>query len=998
MDKNKSRIFALLPVVIVFQIILLVWLFNIEKLEYINPSAFPYKLEISESAVPSDTVLSNVRFFPDSLLSYANFYTLTETECFLMNPSFGLQQRYILGKSINSSNTKVMDVDGDGFDEILFVRNFLRTIDQANNHENLDSIQFCFLDNNNGLVIFDQLNRPQEWPEDVPWKIDVTWERQIAESNRDIDYFIVSLSDNNYNEPYYSLRIYKKDSLPVQIAESRIASIPTQGFWKLNKDSLAVFTFGNRSDCFGSSVPAQVYQNSGSVYLDSLNDYEANYVQVDQTGRFRWINRLDAMCGTTDIIGLTEDRSLLTGLIRPGNKEAENTTIVSIDLNTGQLQDSKTIPGNYIPFSGQEVSNSNVTGIVWNKDKTFNIINDGGSISRQLKLKSFPSESLPLMKLADGTIVFSSYNQKSPSFIYNLKGYRIATVDGARVIPPTYPEHGRLLRNHIPVRSGSTVALYQLVENPSKLWLLKRYHLALIILIPFPLLLLTIYFVGRYAVTKTQVKQEREYYTETLERRVEERTVELERLNNSLQTEILARSQAEHDLRQQREHLEAIFNNVNDGMVTIDLDATILRVNKRFCELLSIGRYDIEQSTLSNWITTNWEIIRSQIQETRESFKSINDTQVEIETADGIKIFRVSSSLLRQKKGRIAEVLLVFRDVTHLHHLQELVEDRNKFGGMVGKSQAMQEIYKMVEDLSDSLSTVLITGDSGTGKELVASALHFSSERADGPFIKVNCSALPENLLESELFGHVKGAFTGANKDRTGRFQAARNGTIFLDEIGDISPRMQLGLLRVLQEGEFERVGDSKTLKTNARIIAATNKNLQAQISDGQFREDLYYRLNVVTIHIPPLRDREEDIALIVEHFRQQLNDETNKAIEPVTGETLEMLIKYPWPGNVRELRNAMERAFIVCHDNQLVPSHFPQEISKSPAQNILFTARSIVSESSSVEDEKSRLTSILDETLWNVSEAARRVGISRQAMYKKIRKLKLQRPGAESQ
>jgi transcriptional regulator with PAS, ATPase and Fis domain len=291
----------------------------------------------------------------------------------------------------------------------------------------------------------------------------------------------------------------------------------------------------------------------------------------------------------------------------------------------------------------------------------------------------------------------------------------------------------------------------------------------------------------------------------------------------------------------------------------------------------------------------------------------------------------------------------------------------------------MQKIYSLIEDLSDVLTTVLITGESGTGKELVADAIHYSGDRSNSPLVKVNCSALSESLLESELFGHVKGAFTGADRNKVGRFQKADSGTIFLDEIGDISPRMQLRLLRVLQERIFERVGDSTSIKVDVRVIAATNQDLAAKVKQGEFREDLYYRLRVVEIFIPPLRDRTDDIPVLVEHFIQKFNNKFNKNIAAISEGVMKVFIAYLWPGNVRELEHALEHAFVLCRQNTIAQEHLPAHLSEiSDRQTSALNGNEIDPEA---------VREALIKSGGNKAKAARLLGINVRTIFRKIEK-----------
>ncbi|OHB57912.1 MAG: sigma-54-dependent Fis family transcriptional regulator [Planctomycetes bacterium RBG_13_44_8b] len=259
--------------------------------------------------------------------------------------------------------------------------------------------------------------------------------------------------------------------------------------------------------------------------------------------------------------------------------------------------------------------------------------------------------------------------------------------------------------------------------------------------------------------------------------------------------------------------------------------------------------------------------------------------------------------------------------------LRQELKSRFNIHNMVGSSNAMQEVYRLIEQVADSNATVLIRGESGTGKDLVAHAVHYNSPRADKPFVKVNCTALPETLLESELFGHEKGAFTGATERKLGRFERAHGGTIFLDEIGDFPPNLQVKLLRVIQFKEFERLGGMETLKTNVRIIVATNKNLEEQINQRLFREDLYYRINVFPIYLPPLREHKDDIMLLADCFLEKFAAENNKHITRISTPAIEMLTRYHWPGNVRELENCIERAVLLCDGDVIRSEHLPPSL-----------------------------------------------------------------------
>ena len=263
--------------------------------------------------------------------------------------------------------------------------------------------------------------------------------------------------------------------------------------------------------------------------------------------------------------------------------------------------------------------------------------------------------------------------------------------------------------------------------------------------------------------------------------------------------------------------------------------------------------------------------------------------------------------------------------------LRSELQDKYSFNNMIGKAHNMEQVFDLIDTVADSRATVLVTGESGTGKELVARALHYNSSRRSAPFIRLNCAALPKDLMESELFGHEKGAFTGAIKQTRGRFEMADGGTLLLDEISEIDPALQAKLLRVLQEREFERIGSTQTIKVDVRIVATTNRDLQKEVEAGNFREDLYYRLNVIEMGLPPLRERKEDIPALVQNFVAKYNEENGKRITGVADETLDALLAYDWPGNIRELENYTERAVVVARGEALAPDDYPQRLTSGP-------------------------------------------------------------------
>lgn len=436
---------------------------------------------------------------------------------------------------------------------------------------------------------------------------------------------------------------------------------------------------------------------------------------------------------------------------------------------------------------------------------------------------------------------------------------------------------------------------------------------------------------------------------------------------------------------QYQRELETIFNSVSEGIITVDTDMHVRQINQAARLLFQLPAGDIHNRLFDDLLPAPLRPARNALSNTLDTQVGARDIRLEISLGDeSEKVLVMNTSPLIDGNGIHEGAVLVIRDLTRMTRLEQQIKDSTEYRNIIGKSAKMLDIYQLIEDLAETDSTVLVCGESGTGKELVAEALHNTSMRAKGPFVKVNCAALSDDILESELFGHVKGAFTGAVRDRAGRFESADGGTILLDEIADISARLQLRLLRVLQEREFERVGDSRSIRADVRVIAVSNQDLTKKIRDGEFRQDLYYRLNVIRIEIPPLRARREDTPALVDHFCRRFNAIFKKEISGVAPETMDIFMHYPWLGNVRELENCIERAFIVCRGPVILPEHLPPEIASGDSapglDEVLRTPHSRENMS------KDHLLGVLRQTDWNVAKSARILGVARNTLYQKIK------------
>ena len=430
---------------------------------------------------------------------------------------------------------------------------------------------------------------------------------------------------------------------------------------------------------------------------------------------------------------------------------------------------------------------------------------------------------------------------------------------------------------------------------------------------------------------------------------------------------------------------EAILESISDGVFTVDLQWRIMSFNRAAEQITGVPRHEAIGHLCSEVFRSSMCEAECALRRTLKTGKPVIGRTGYIIDSDGNRIpISVSTAVLRDIGGRVTGGAETFRDLSEVDALRRELEGKFRIGDLTSRSPLMQRLFEVLPAIAASPSTVLILGETGTGKELVARTIHSLSPRSQGPFIAVNCGALPDTLLESELFGYKAGAFTGANKDKPGRFALARGGTIFLDEIGDVSPALQVRLLRVLQERTFEPLGSTHTESTDARIMVATNKDLAELVRQGVFREDLYYRVNVVRIELPPLRRRKEDIPLLVEQFVARFNRLQQKSVRDMSAEALSLLMAHDWPGNIRELENIVERAFILCHEGHIGIGHLPGEL----------TARGLAagggSDARSAHDilDTQTIHAALERNFGNRLAAAKELGIHKTTLFRRMKKL----------
>ncbi len=438
----------------------------------------------------------------------------------------------------------------------------------------------------------------------------------------------------------------------------------------------------------------------------------------------------------------------------------------------------------------------------------------------------------------------------------------------------------------------------------------------------------------------------------------------------------------------EKEISKIIFESISDGVFTVDKDCRITSFNTAaesmtgFTKKEAIGKFcfDIFHSDICQ--------TRCSLRNTLVNGQSIFNTRVKIIAKDGRKIpIGVSTTLLKDENNNIIGAVEFFKDLSEMEDLKRELKRVKQIGNLVSCNAQMQKIFSMLPQIAESECNVLIQGSSGSGKELIAEAIHKFSPRKVKKYIRINCAALPETLLESELFGYAKGAFTDAKQDKPGLFLLAQGGTILLDEIGEMPVSLQSKLLRVLNNGEFQPLGSTRTLRTDARIISSTNCNIEEKIKEGFFREDLYYRVNVINIDVPSLKDRIEDVPLLVDHFINRFQKKREKTIEGISDNALQLLRKYNFPGNVRELENAIEHAFVMCNTTKIEEEHLPRKIARVVHNQEGCPHCGIYPK----ESEQAIICEALDRNNRNRTRAAKELGIDRSTLWRKIKKYNIE-------
>lgn len=999
-----SNIFILIFLLIIF---FEVRYFNSTR-NLFNPKTYPYILTgqtlNNTPLLASD--LQSALFLNDSTHSLVTINENNGTcEFRILDQNCTKLQEGILGGWERIPGVNPVDADNDGHEELFHVLSYPK-FPQSGDTTRIEGVLLCVHNNLEKKTILDNVafsdligdsasvSGTTRKAAEPLWGVNARVLKEVdlvtpASSGEHFALGVWGTIDARTNRWIY---VYESGNPPKRISQHKTEFYPVIGQWHKLPNQETVLTACGSSYKYSSSGSMQPQLASSLNPADFSDNNHGAFVQIDTRGNVRWRLQLDLKVGE---IGLWADKNpekpivgyYCQDILSKGQTE-ESTTILILDRYNGSIINRSKVNGKFMPLAGLAARESEYLGLIRMADKKVQMLRKDGSRTEAIELLLDKSQEFcPVIRLSDEDFVFAAIYEDNSFFLYDFEGEVKAVSNiGKRIIPIRLTTDGNN-RDYLATGSGTDYSLLSVV--PAGLfWRIIKWRWELFILLMFPIALGINTWISNTG-KRTHSAIMRDF--NRLEARVEERTETIARTNQLLNMEVEQRTRAERELQQHHAHLDAIFNSVFDSIASLDKLNRITKANAAFADLFNLQPDKAVGSELKSLFDDGFETVQALISKARESNSPIHESHIEITPTSGdVRIIQATVRPLGFD-GQATESLLVIRDVTALFKLKSGGVPVDGFTDIIGNSSPMQEVFRLIEEIAGTSTNVLITGESGTGKELVAKAIHYKSKRADGPFIAVNCAALSGSLLESELFGHIKGSFTGATRDRKGVFEEAMGGTLFLDEIGDIPADMQAKLLRVLQEKEYVRVGESKPRKTDARIVAATNQNLKKKVVDLSFREDLYYRLSIFTIAVPPLRKRMSDLPLIVDFFREHFNESLDRNVNRISGVAMELLMDYHWPGNVRELRNSINGAMILCHAETLEPGHFHPEFllqqfthrPKPGATRDIFLGAKPVN----TKDEKTaELISILKQNFWNVTKTAKQMGVSRTYVYKKLK------------
>ncbi len=1012
----KHGLLTLAPLLLAFLMLLLTYEMLIYNISRKNPELYPYIGELLMEIPNSPCLIESCNLLNEK---YPSLVIVQEDSLLyydLYDSSFHVVEHHQFEKNILPSSIFGGDVDEDGLDEMMYLRAFPASAQIREADVYYDSLTVCLHKKAYPDVAFDR----------IPIKSEVrylhaAWLMSDSGNSKfnPYNHFLLILSGWRNEEEFHHLYIYRKGSPPVRTGSFDSPIEPSYGIWNFDADGDMSFTFGGYSLTASKITP------------------NAQFIQIEKNGTVRWISEL-AFPGETYVFADLGQKTDLLGLSQtfaPTPDDSSLLKIFKIDLQTGNTGNPILISqGVFSPFRGLSTTQNDYIGVIHTDGKN-NFILNGKCEIKQNRNYNNPSAWHPILPLTVKHLIYLDYIREKTIDVRNLDGKSLARLQGVLFGKPFYLQTGSTVGIFIPLLTDRGVSIFSIMTNPDSWWWVRRNSLFI-----FSGLLAIFIGIMSYIFSRKEPGGVREPVEEILVEMgqptqpsdFKEEASLLEKKDTEMKEDIPLLHQLQVKVKSLETYLHFVANHLPDGMINVDETLKITNANAAFGTMLGLDLNKIIGFHIRELYSGLMNSIAKHAERVFLEQKNLEGEIIEIKTPQiERKILRLSVFLtgLSPFVGGDAyaagkkEVLVLLQDITRLFRFQQIVASQLPSPILVGRSPAIQSINQAILDLKTSVAPVLIIGERGTGKEVVAKAIYHGSLRAEGLFVKVNCVALPEELLASELFGHIKGAFPGASRDKQGLFYTTRGGTLFLDGIDSLSMNIQQSLLAYFKNGVITRIGDLKPIRSDVRIIATAESSLDPLVEPHKFLPELYDLLRKRKINIPPLRERKEDIPFLLEYLRNHFNDEMKRDIKGYSREAIDVILNYKWEGNIRELKNCVERAFILCTGNEVQARHLiaiaqpvkteeplqapvgirAERIVTSPKPKEAITRlrmekklkQTSLQEKKMTTDRQSReaLVKSLEKHGWNVSHAADSLGISRQYLHRKMKEFDIHRP-----
>jgi DNA-binding NtrC family response regulator/PAS domain-containing protein len=864
---------------------------------------------------------------------------------------------------------RALDIDLDGADEVVIdlYDDYTLTASQKSAIF-AKEVTLTYFGHDDTTVTLDKMSMPENVSGDWLIQHDFLRNSDFTPLQTDSLFFILE-TGTGVLHPHYKLCMYRKGDPPV-LFKKFAKSVPMSygDILKLRSGAertVLTIQSPNQGLMF---IPPASSPVAGAV-LDTISDSRGGVFQLDSEGEIQWTRSFGHGGGGGHVYAVGEPSDTVVVFYNQQSFLEDGASsgchILRFDALTGTTIDSSFVDGIFKPFIGPHVKSSGYIGLLINYDGITNLLNSSGYVDKQYSgdNNSQNNSRKPLFSLPTGELAFAEFTRNDLIVVRTLDCNPVSVYNGNGSLFMATFRDGDIEEDRLLVIQSDTVSEFVLKPNKFLLWRIWKMRWPIVFGLLIPLAFIGIYYYILYSNEKYKT-------LERLQNEVKIRTKELEDANITLKST--------------KTYLESILNASEDALITFDISLGAVRANETFMRMFGINEDELYSLQSNPETMTKIEILFHIIRSTFSNGSGQSDQYIELSLG---RVLKVNSTIMNIPDQSDQLVLLTIRDVSRLFNSKSL-GSQSSYPHIIGESEPLREVFGILDKVKQTDYPLLILGESGTGKDLVAQAIHQTSKRRSAPFIAVNCAAIDPNLQKSELFGFTEGSFTGATHDHLGYFAQADKGTLFLDEVGDLRPDTQSMLLRVLESGEYERIGDKHLRTCDVRIIAATNRSLTDGNGAASFRMDLYHRLNVVQITMPNLRDRSSDIPLLIDHFLTHFAKEMEKQIDRVSEDAMKILQNYSWPGNVRELRNAIAHAVIFCKDEEVQVHHLREEIRRAIFEQGAST--SALAEFTPLprrEWDRDYLIAVLENFRWNKRKAAEALSCSPQTLYNYLSK-----------